>query len=58
MFTSGVSAEFISKHQDDDRHDDLHELGEPQEAAGFTLPQLGCSASLDRHRPRRDPALD
>src|SRR5580704_188006 len=32
MFTSGVTAEFMAKHQDDDRYGDLHELGEPQEA--------------------------
>jgi len=32
MGTSGFTAEFIAKHQDDDRYGDLHELGEPQEA--------------------------
>jgi hypothetical protein len=32
MFTAGVTAEFIAKHQDDDRYEDLHELAEPQEA--------------------------
>ena len=32
MFTSGATAEFMAKHQDDDRYGDLHELGEPQEA--------------------------
>jgi hypothetical protein len=30
--TSGFTAEFIAKHQDDDRYGDLHEFGEPQEA--------------------------
>jgi hypothetical protein len=32
VFTAGVTAEFIAKHQDDDCYDDLHELAEPQEA--------------------------
>lgn len=32
MFTAGFTAEFIAEHQDDDRHGDLHELAEPQEA--------------------------
>ena len=32
MGTSGFTAEFIAKHQDDDRFEDLHELGEPQQA--------------------------
>jgi hypothetical protein len=32
MFTAGVTAEFIAKHQDDDGYGDLHELGEPVEA--------------------------
>jgi hypothetical protein len=31
VFTAGVTAEFIAKHQDDDSHGDLHELAEPQE---------------------------
>jgi hypothetical protein len=32
IFTAGVTAEFIAKHQDDDSYGDLHELGEPVEA--------------------------
>jgi hypothetical protein len=32
MFTAGVTAEFIAKHQDDDSYEDLHELAEPVEA--------------------------
>ena len=32
MFTAGFTAAFIAEHQDDDRHGDLHELAEPQEA--------------------------
>ena len=32
MFTAGFTAEFIAEHQDDDDHDDLHELAEPVEA--------------------------
>jgi hypothetical protein len=31
MFTAGFTAEFIAQHRDDDRHGDLHKLGEPQE---------------------------
>jgi hypothetical protein len=32
MFTAGVTAEFIAKHQGDDSYGDLHQLGEPVEA--------------------------
>jgi len=32
MGTAGFTAEFIAEHQDDDRHGDLHELAEPQDA--------------------------
>jgi hypothetical protein len=32
MFTAGFTAEFIAEHQDDDRHGDLHEFAEPQDA--------------------------
>ena len=32
VFTAGVTAEFIAKHQDDESYEDLHELAEPVEA--------------------------
>jgi len=32
MGTFGATAEFIATHQDDDRHGDLHEFAEPQDA--------------------------
>jgi hypothetical protein len=31
IFTAGFTAKFIAEHQDDDPHEDLHELAEPRE---------------------------